>query len=202
VTTGKRGERLEFTVNQTVNPDFEEKQYASQILQILLEQTERDFHPAALRRNAAYQSIYLQIRRAKDTAILSQTAEIARRAKDEKRLSLKEYTALSTVAKSQFSRLAGERPSPALYRLEKEISRADSRKIGYLKWAMYGTNSPAHPVHDLPKQEVQKAWAALKNRELVLKQVSEAGRARQQQLQFNRAGAAAAQQVRITPANH
>ena len=149
-----------------------------------------------------YQSIYLQIRRAKDTAILSQTAEIARRAKDEKRLSLKEYTALSTVAKSQFARLAGMRPSPALYRLEKEISRADSRKIGYLKWAMYGTNCPAHPVHNLPKQEVQKAWALLKNREQVLKQASEADRARQQQLQFNRASAAAAQQVRVTPANH
>ncbi len=201
VTTGKNGEMLEFTVNQTVNPDFEEKQYASQILQILLEQTERDFHLSSLRRNAVYQSVYLQIRRAKDTAILSQTAEIARKAKDEKRLSLKEYTALSTVAKSQFSRLAGERPSPALYRLEKEINRADSRKIAYLKWAMYGTNCPAHPVHDLPKQEVRKAWAALKNREQVLKQSSESERARQQQLQFNRA-ATATQQVRVTPANH
>lgn len=202
VTTGKNGEFIEFMVNQTVNPDFDEKQYAGSILQILLEQTERDFHLSALRRNAVYQSIYLQIRRAKDTAILSQTAEIARRAKDEKRLSLKEYTALSTVAKSQFARLAGERPSPALYRLEKEIARADSRKIGYLKWAMYGTNCPSHAIHSLPKQEVQKAWASLKNREQVLKQASEAERARQQQLQFNRATATAAQQVRITPANH
>ncbi len=202
-TTGKNGERLEFMVNQTVNPDYEEKQYASQILQILLEQTERDFHLAALRRNGMYQSIYLQIRRAKDTAILAQTAEIARRAKDEKRLNLKEYTALSTVAKSQFARLAGMRPSPALYRLEKEINRADSRKIGYLKWAMYGTNCPSHAIHSLPKQEVQKAWASLKNREQVLKQASETDRSRQQQLQFNRANAtAAAQQVRITPANH
>jgi len=201
-TTGKNGEFIEFMVNQTVNPDFDEKQYTSQILQILLEQTGRDFHLTALRRNAVYQSIYLRIRRAKDTAVLSQTAEIARRAKDEKRLSLKEYTALSTVAKSQFARLAGERPSPALYRLEKEISRADSRKIGYLKWAMYGTNCPAHPVHSLPKQEVQKAWGLLKNRDQVLKQAIEAERGRQQQLQFNRANAAAAQHVRITPANH
>ncbi len=202
VGVGKNGEFIEFMVNQTVNPDYNEKQYASQILQILLEQTERDFHLVALRRNVVYQSIYLQIRRAKDTAILTQTAEIARRAKDEKRLSLKEYTALSTVAKSQFARLAGMRPSPALYRLEKEISRSDSRKIGYLKWAMYGTNCPAHPVHELPRQEVQKAWGSLKNREQVLKQASEAERARQQQLQFNRANTAAAQQVRITPANH
>lgn len=202
VTTGKNGKSLEFTVNQTVNPDFEEKQYANQILQILLEQTERDFHLSALRRNVVYQSIYLQIRRAKDTAVLSQTAEIARKAKDEKRLILKEYTALSTVAKSQFARLAGERPSSALYALKKEINRADSRKIGYLKWAMYGTNQPAHPVHNLPKQEVQKAWAALKNREQVLKQATEFERSRQQQLQFNRANAVAPQQVRVTPANH
>jgi len=67
---------------------------------------------------------------------------------------------------------------------------------------MYGANQPAHPVHNLPKQEVQRAWAALKNREQILKQkaASEFDRARQQQLQFNRADAA--QQVRVTPANH
>ncbi len=202
VTNGEKGEWLEFTVNQTVNPDFEEKQYASQILHILLEQTERDFHLSSLRRNAVYQTIYLQIRRAKDTTVLSQTAEIARRAKDEKRLSLKEYTALSTVAKSQFARLAGARASAALYALEKEIAAADSRKIGYLKWAMYGANQPAHPVHGLPRQEVQRAWAALKNREMILKQkaAGEFDRMRQQQLQFNRVGAT--QQVRVTPANH
>jgi hypothetical protein len=202
VGVGKNGETIEFTVNQTVNPDFDEKQYASGVLQILLEQTERDFHLSALRRSAVYQSIYLQIRRAQDTAILTQTAEIARRAKDEKRLLLKEYTALSTVAKSQFARLSANHPSPALYSLEKEIASADSRKIGYLKWAMYGANLPAHPVHSLPKQEVQRAWAALKEREQVLKQkaASEFGRMRQQQLQFGRAGADA--QVRVTPVNH
>ena len=202
VTTGKKGEWVEFTVNQTVNPDFDEKQYAGLVLHILLEQTERDFHLSALRRNAVYQSIYLQIRRAKDTAVLAQTAEIARRAKDEKRLSLKEYTALSTVAKSQFARLSDARPSAALYRLEKEIAAADARKIGYLKWAMYGTNQPAHPVHSLPKQEIQKAWSALKNREQILKQkaASESERPRQQQFQFNRAGTV--NQVRATPANH
>lgn len=202
VTTGKKGEWLEFTVNQTVNPDFDEKQYASQILHILLEQTERDFHLSALRRNAFYQSIYLQIRRAGDTAILANTAEIARRAKDEKRLSLKEYTALSTVAKSQFARLNDARPSAALYRLEKEIAAADSRKIGYLKWAMYGANQPAHPVHGLPRQEAQRAWAALKNREQVLKQkaATELDRLRQQQFQFGLANAG--QQVKVTPLSH
>jgi hypothetical protein len=202
VSVGKKGEWLEYAVNQMVNPDFDEKQYASQILHILLAQMERDFHLTSLRRNEVYQSTYLQIRRAKDTAVLKQTGEIARRAKDEKRLSLKEYTALSTVAKSQFARLASNRPSPALYRLEKEIVAADSRKIGYLKWAMYGSNQPAHPVHDLPKQEVQKAWASLKQRDEILKQkaASDFERTRQQQLQFNRAEAA--QQVKVTPANY
>lgn len=199
---GKKGESLEFTVGHTVNPDFGEKQYASQILQILLEQMERDFHLNHLRRNAVYQSIYLQIRGAIDTATLTQTAETARRAKEEKRLSLKEYTALSTVAKSQFGRLNSARPSAALYRLEKEIRAADSRKIAYLKWAMYGKNQPAHPIHNLPKQEVQKAWAALKERDLMLKEkaLSNLDRTIQQQLQFNRAGGAA--QVKVTPTIH
>ncbi|MGI8542934.1 MAG: hypothetical protein ACR2MD_05580 [Aridibacter sp.] len=202
VSVGKKGEWLEYAMNQTVNPDFDEKQYASRILHILLAQMERDFHLSALRRNCIYQSTYLQIRRAKDTATLKQTAEIARRAKDEKRLSLKEYTALSTVAKSQFARLASNRPSPALYRLEKEIAAADSRKIGYLKWAMYGSNQPAHPVHDLPKQEVQKAWTALKQRDQILKQkaVNDLEQTRQQQLPFNTSEATL--QVRVTPANY
>jgi len=201
VSAGKKGELLEFTVNQSVNPDFDEKQYASQILNILLEQMERDFHLVALRRNDIYQSIYLQIRGAINTATLAHTADTARRAKDEKRLSLKEYTALSTVAKSQFGRLNSARPSAGLYRLEKEIRAADSRKIAYLKWAMYGKNQPAHPVHDLPKQEVQRAWKALKSRDLMLKEkaASQLDRTLQQQLQFNCAGAA---QVKIMPTVH
>ena len=163
---------------------------------------ERDFHLAALRRNEVYQNIYLQIRSANDTAILTQTAEIARRAKEEKRLNLKEYTALSTVAKSQFGRLGSARPSVMLYALEKEIQSADSRKIGYLKWAMYGTNLPAHPVHSLPKQEVQRAWKTLKERDLVLKQkaASQSNNFRQQQLQFNHPNVNS--QVKVTPVVH
>lgn len=202
ISTLKSGESVEFIVNQTVNPDFDEKQYASQILQILFEQMERDFHLASLRRNEVYQNIYLKIRSAKDTAILANTAEIARRAKEEKRLNLKEYTALSTVAKSQFGRLTSLRSSATLYALEKEIQSADSRKIGYLKWAMYGTNQPAHPVHSLPKQEVQRAWTALKARDLVLKQnaVAEFTRLQQQQLQFNRPNVNS--QVKVIPSIH
>jgi hypothetical protein len=198
----KSGEPVEYVVNQTVNPDFDEKQYACKVLQILLEQMERDFHLVHLRRNALYQNIYLKIRGANDTAVLAQTAEIARRAKEEKRLSLKEYTALTTVAKSQFGRLGSNHPSAALYCLEKEIGAADSRKIRYLKWAMYGANQPAHPVHSLPKQEMQRAWTALKSRELVLKQKAgiQPGSLRQQQLPFNRPNAG--YQVKVTPTVH
>ena len=203
LSVGNKGEWIEYAVNQTVNPDFDEKQYAGSVLHILFAQMEKDFHLSSLRRNEVYQSVYLQIRRAKDTAVLKETGDRARRAKDEKRLSLKEYTALVAVAKSQFARLASSRPSPALYRLEKEIARADSqRKIGYLKWAMYGTNCPTHAIHNLPKQEVQRAWAALKERDQILKQkaASESEKARQQQLQFNRLDAA--QHVKVTPTNY
>ncbi len=202
VGIGKNGEVVEFTTNQTVNPEFDEKQYASQILQILLEQMERDFHLSSLRRNEVYQSVYLKIRGARDTAVLAQTAEIARRAKEEKRLSLKEYTTLSTVAKSQFGRLGNACPSATLYLLEKEIRHADTRKISYLKWAMYGSNLPTHPVHSLPKQEVQRAWTALRSRELILKQKSAAQPSRflQQQLQFNQTHTNS--QIKVTPTVH
>ena len=70
----KSGESVEFIVNQTVNPDFEEKQYASQILQIFAPNKWNAILIAALRRNEVYQNIYLKIRSAKDTAVLAQTA--------------------------------------------------------------------------------------------------------------------------------
>jgi hypothetical protein len=172
--TTVKGKILEFAAVQFVNPDFEEKQYASQILHILLEQMQKDFHLTALRRNEVYQTIFLAIRGTTDTAALAQTGATARTAKDERRLSLKEYTALVTAAKTQFARLSNARPSMPLYKLLREINRADVRKIGYLKWAMYGQNQPAHPVHSLPKQEVAAAWNALKARDTLLKQESEA----------------------------
>ncbi|HRH41594.1 MAG TPA: hypothetical protein PKY82_08125 [Pyrinomonadaceae bacterium] len=201
VGIGKDGSWQEFTVNQTVNPEFDEKQYASQILHILLEQMERDFHLSSLRRNEVYQSVYLKIRGAQDTAILAQTAENARRAKEEKRLNLKEYTTLSTVAKSQFGKLNNARPSATFYRLEKEIRHADTRKISYLKWAMYGSNLPTHPIHKLPKQEVQRAWTALRSRDLILKQkAAESNRFLQPQLQFNQTYPNS--QVKVTPIVH
>lgn len=209
VRTGRRiclrkdGSWQEFTVNQTVNPDFDEKQYASQILHLLLEQMERDFHLSSLRRNEVYQNIYLKIRNANDTAILTNTAHLARRAREEKKLNLKEYTTLSTVAKSQFGRLNNARSSSELYQLEKEITVADSRKISYLKWAMYGLNLPTHPIHNLPKQEVQRAWTALKSRELVLKQkaTDQSGNWRQPQLQFNQP-AKVTSPVKVIPTIH
>lgn len=202
VINRKNGELVEYMINQTVNPEFDEKQYAGQILQILVEQMERDFHLSSLRRNEIYQNVYLKIRSAQDTAILAQTAEIARRAKEEKRLNLKEYTTLSTVAKSQFGKLNNARPSATLYRLEQEIRCADARKISYLKWAMYGSNLSTHPIHSLPKQEVQRAWTALRSRDLILKQkaAADSNRLMQQQLQFNQTFPNSP--VKVTPTIH
>lgn len=178
IMTDTNGKIIEFLTEQTINPDFEEKQYASQILHILLEQMEKDFHLTALRRNEHYQNIFLAIRGTTDTAALTETGATARAAKDDRKLSLKEYTALVTAAKTQFSRLNDARPSPALYKLLREINRADARRIGYLKWAMYGQNQLAHPIHSLPKQEVAAAWNALKGRDIVLKNNQQQSEAR------------------------
>ena len=66
---------------------------------------------------------------------------------------------------------------------------------------MYGTNQPAHPIHSLPKQEVQRAWTTLKTRDLVLKQNAAYQINRlQQQLQFNRPNVNS--QVKVTPVVH
>jgi hypothetical protein len=79
-------------------------------------------------------------------------------------LPLKHFTALTTASKLQRERLERARPSKNAHALLKDIARANEAKLRYLAWAMYGTNQPNHPVHNLSSQDKSAVWRALKSR--------------------------------------
>jgi hypothetical protein len=61
---------IEILVDQEINPDFEEMQYAASVLRLLWQRQYADFHLRSLRHDA-YQETYLAIRGTTDTADLA-----------------------------------------------------------------------------------------------------------------------------------
>lgn len=174
-TFGK-GKAVEFVTEQEVNPDFEEMQYTASVLRHLWRRQYSDFHLRSLRHDA-YQELYLAIRGTSDTA---DVAEIKKRAyadfKERNRLSLKEFTALNTVAKSQEVRLR-DRFSVTARQWLRKIEKATFGGLRYLKFSLY--NDPEAKA--LTRQEKQRLWDAVRTRETELKAVGGTGRVRQQQ---------------------
>lgn len=132
------------------------------LLEALLAEWQADFHLNALRSQPSYRRFYHLIRRARDTAQISQTLQAAYAARQAHTLSLKCLTALKTAAQLQRERLQQQAPSPAAAALLKEIAQASRGQRQYLRWALYGDHQPAHPVHRLPAQERSLVWQALK----------------------------------------
>ena len=165
--TLNKGDSVEFVTEQEVNPDFEEMQYAAAVLRLLWRRQYSDFHLRSLR-HEVYQEMYLAIRGTSDTA---DVAELKKRAhadfKGTNRLSLKEFTALNTVAKSQEVRLR-DRFSQEAYQWLRKIERATAGGLRYLKFSLY--NDPE--AKNLTRQEKQRLWDAVRARETELKAVT------------------------------
>jgi len=174
--TFSKGDAVELVTDQEVNPDFEEMQYAAAVLRLLWRRQYSDFHLRSLR-HEAYQELYLAIRGTSDTADVS---ELKKRAyadfKERNKLSLKEFTALNTVAKSQEVRLR-DRFSQAARRWLRRIEKANAGGLRYLKFSLY--NDPEAKA--LTRQEKQRLWDAVRSRETELKASSGTDRTRQQQ---------------------
>lgn len=170
VTTNKAGFLCEYQATQEVNPDFEEMQYVAAIGQILWTNLRADFHLRSLRRQI-YQNLHLEIRRCQDTA---DVARLKKRAYDEfkeqKKLSLKEFTALNTAAKSQEARLAGK-ISMITRKTLSEIESAQANRIRFLKYFLYNDSS----IQNLTRQEKQRLWDAVRAREIVLQNEKNTG---------------------------
>ncbi len=154
---------FEILVDQEINPDFEEMQYAASVLRLLWQRQYSDFHLRSLRHDS-YQETYLAIRGTSDTADL---AELKKKAyadfKEHKSLSLKEFTALNTVAKSQEVRLKNQLSIDAKRWLRK-IDMATLGQLRFLKFGLY--NDPAAKA--FKRQEKQKLWDAVRARDAEL----------------------------------
>ncbi len=155
-------------MDQEVNPDFEEMQYTAAVLRLLWRRQYSDFHLRSLRQEA-YQELYLAIRGTSDTA---DVAELKKRAyadfKERNKLTLKEFTALNTVAKSQEVRLR-DRFSMIARRWLRKVECASASRLRFLKFSLYNDAE----VKALTRQEKQRLWDAVRTRETELK--AEAG---------------------------
>jgi len=162
---------FEILVDQEINPDFEEMQYAASVLRLLWQRQYSDFHLRSLRHDS-YQETYLAIRGTSDTADL---AELKKKAyadfKEHKSLSLKEFTALNTVAKSQEVRLKNQLSIDAKRWLRK-IEMATLGQLRFLKFGLY--NDPAAKA--FKRQEKQKLWDAVRARDAELNETVRANR--------------------------
>lgn len=154
---------FEYMSAQEVNPEYEEMQYVAAIFQILWHRQKADFHLRSLR-NSAYHDLYVSIRKTTDTA---EVAELKKESysdfKAKNRLTLKEFTALNTVAKSQESRLA-DVMSPTTRRLLRTIATASPNRLRFLKYSLYNDRD----VQALTRQEKQRLWDAVRAREAEL----------------------------------
>lgn len=137
---------------------------AREILETIFADCQADFHLTALRTNKSYRTFHKAVRGATDTKQVGETMKRAYEARLSGALPLKHFTALTTAAQLQRERLKAAPVSRTAAALLHEIASASDGKLRFLRWAMYGKNQPKHAVHQLPSQEAEKIWTALKNR--------------------------------------
>lgn len=165
--TNKAGKLVEYQGTQEVNPDFEEMQYVASVCQILWTNLKTDFHFRSLRREA-YQNLHLGIRKTTDTAELAKLKKQAYdEFKEQKNITLKEFTALNTAAKSQEVRLSGIQ-SVTTKKTLGDILSASSNRLRYLKFFLYNDQS----IQVLTRQEKQRLWDAIRLREQALQTIA------------------------------
>jgi hypothetical protein len=159
-----RGRTFEYMSSQEVNPDHEEMQYVASVCRIMWSRQYEDFHLRSLR-HQAYQDLYVSLR---DTVDSADVAELKKQAytayKEQQQLSLKEFTALNTVAKSQEVRLR-DRISPLTRKWLQTIVGASAGRLRFLKYSLY--NDP--DAKTMKRQEKQRLWHAVRSREAELK---------------------------------
>ena len=197
LTHNKAGFPVEFMMTVEVNPDFEEMQYVAAVCQILWTNLNADFHLRSMR-HETYQTLHIRIRKCEDTADVAKLKKEAYDIfKEQKKLSLKEFTALNTAAKSQEARLAGKTSAYARKTLA-DISQASANRVRFLKFFLY--NDAA--IQTLTRQEKQCLWNAIRVREAALQATQNKGgkpSAKAIQTQLSRQPNTQKQIVRVTP---
>jgi hypothetical protein len=159
-----QGRTFEYMVGQEVNPDHEEMQYVASVCRILWNRQYEDFHLRSLR-HEAYQNLYVALRDTTDSADVADLKKQAYAAfKEHQKLSLKEFTTLNTVAKSQEVRLR-DRISPLTRKWLRTIENASSGRLRFLKFSLYNDVE----AKAMKRQEKQCLWDAVRSREAELK---------------------------------
>lgn len=144
------------------------QQFTRQALEAILNECEQDFHMTALRNNRSYRNFYTRIRHATDTETISELKKQAFDARQNGEMSVKHFIALNTAADNQRERLLSMPLSAPAYKLIEEIVTALERKLGYLAWAMYGANQPAHQIHMLNSSEQTRVWEVMTARKAAI----------------------------------
>ncbi|MBA2379752.1 MAG: hypothetical protein H0V76_09290 [Blastocatellia bacterium] len=159
-----QGRTFEYMIDQEINPDHEEMQYVAAICRIMWSRQYEDFHLRSLR-HQAYQELYVALR---DTADTADVANLKKRAyaayKEDQELSLKEFTALNTVAKSQEVRLR-DQLSPLTRNWLRMIAAASTGRLRFLKFSLYNDAE----AKAMRRQEKQRLWDAVRSRDAELK---------------------------------
>lgn len=155
----RAGVALEYLTTQEMNPDHDEMQYVDAVCRILWDRQRSDFHLCSLR-HRMYQDLYTAIRGTSDTAVVAGLKKEAYgEFKERKTLSLKEFTALNTVAKSQEGRLS-HLQTPAARKWLNKINITASSRLRFLKYSLYNDAE----VQSLTRQEKQRLWDAVRTR--------------------------------------
>lgn len=137
---------------------------AREILEALLTECQSDFHLVALRTSQSYRQFHKTVRGATDTKKINEAMKQAYAARLAGTLPLKHFTTLNTAAQLQRIRLKSAPLSRTAIALLKEIERASQNKLRFLRWAMYGSNQPQHPIHQLTGQEAEHIWETVKSK--------------------------------------
>lgn len=176
IRSNRHGQMFEYIVGQEVNPDHEEMQYVASVCRIMWNRQYEDFHLRSLR-HQAYQDLYLALRETTDSADVAEIKKQAYAAfKEHQKLSLKQFTALNTVAKSQESRLR-DRISPLTRKWLRTIAQASSGRLRFLKFSLYNDAE----AKAMKRQEKQRLWDAVRSREAELKAEAKTSAERVQQ---------------------
>ncbi len=172
-----RNSSFEYLSENEINPDYDEMLYVAGVCRVLWQKMRGDFHIRSLR-NASYQDLYLRLRGTKDTAAVAELKKTAFAAyKERNEISLKEFTALNTVAKSQEARLANQ-ISAAARKWIRTVEESSMGRLRFLKFALY--NDPE--AKGFTRQEKQRLWESVRSRESELK--AEMNAKQSQQLLF------------------
>lgn len=158
-----QGRSFEFESAVEVNPEFEEMSYVAAVCRRIWANFRADFHLRSLRREV-YQETHRAIRATTDTADLAQVKKRAYSLfKEEGALTLKEFTALNTAARSQEARLSSVVSRLAAQTLS-DIGKASANRLRFLKFHLYNDAR----IAALTRQEKQRLWDAVRAREAAL----------------------------------